>query len=80
MPSYSYICPYGHVHNRFQVPVGDRQGYKVCPIDGLQVAPRVSSPALRFYLSPSEWYRKPKDYDTADRTQLLKAEGREHLI
>lgn len=80
MPSYTYICAYGHQHIRIGVPVDERAGFKVCPADGLPVNLAVTMPALRFYLSPSEWYRKPKDWDTADRKELLRHEGREHLI
>ena len=79
MPRYTYKCLFSHRHDRL-VPMAERAGFKVCPIDGLLAALMIGKPSLRFYLSPSEWYRKPKDYDTADRKALLKHEGREHLL
>ncbi len=86
MPTYSFICVFNHLHDR-NIPFGAAPTMMVCPACGYTVVRKFVAPALRFYLSPDEFmtdhagkFIKPKDYDTADRKAVLKAEGREHLI
>jgi len=86
MPAYTFKCPYGHTHDR-QMPSDGLVDFMVCPTCGQALEREFKAPALRFYLSPDEFMNDrvgnritPKDWDTADRKQVLKHEGREHLI